>query len=96
MSHDDLGASGWAPLLKTAGPLSEDSRERLFAALYAELHRLAGTPVTCVREDSDKESPCVTDPGVPVHVVALPGGHHFGGDYARLGRIALETVAPPR
>jgi RNA polymerase sigma factor (TIGR02999 family) len=41
MSQEPPGASGLAPLLKTTGPLSEDSRERLFTALYAELHRLA-------------------------------------------------------
>jgi type IV secretory pathway VirJ component len=61
-----------------------------------ELRRLAGLAVTCVREGGDRESPCAADPSVPVHVVTLPGGHHFGGDYERLGEIALETVSPPR
>ena len=41
MSGDDFSASGWAPLLKATEPLSAEGRERLFATLYAELHRLA-------------------------------------------------------
>jgi type IV secretory pathway VirJ component len=64
--------------------------------VHRELRRLTGLAVTCVREDDDNESPCAADPSAPVHVVALPGGHHFGGDYARLGRIALETASPAR
>jgi RNA polymerase sigma factor (TIGR02999 family) len=41
MSKDAIDASRLAPLLKSADPLSADSKERLFAALYADLHHLA-------------------------------------------------------
>lgn len=41
MSQDALNGTGWASLMKTAGPLSADGKERLFATLYADLHQLA-------------------------------------------------------
>jgi RNA polymerase sigma factor (TIGR02999 family) len=41
MAPDAPIGTSWAPLLTAAGPLSADSKERLFAALYADLHHLA-------------------------------------------------------
>jgi RNA polymerase sigma factor (TIGR02999 family) len=41
MTQDPLDTTDWAPLMKAGGPLSSDSKERLFVALYADLHHLA-------------------------------------------------------
>jgi type IV secretory pathway VirJ component len=50
--------------------------------------RAAERPTLCIRPEVDDESGCPA--GAPgVEVLAVPGGHHFGGDYDRLAeRIA--------
>ncbi len=59
-----------------------DSRPRSDALpLAPELARLRGIPVLCIygRDEADSLCPTLAD-GVAERV-ALPGGHHFGGDY---------------
>jgi type IV secretory pathway VirJ component len=52
-------------------------------ATVPEAERLAPTPVVCVRGDGESDSACGALAGT-ARVVTLPGGHHLGGDYARL------------
>ena len=53
-----------------------------------EVKRLAPIPVACVAGDDERDSACGALRGA-AEVVVLPGGHHFGGDYARGARALL-------
>ena len=53
-----------------------------------EVKRLAPIPVACVAGADERDSACGALRGA-AEVVVLPGGHHFGGDYARVARALL-------
>ncbi|HEU4401522.1 MAG TPA: AcvB/VirJ family lysyl-phosphatidylglycerol hydrolase [Candidatus Polarisedimenticolia bacterium] len=63
------------------------------------LAALAGWPVLCLAPEKDEESICPALAGKERReVVLLPGGHHFAGDYERLGREAarfIGAILPP-
>jgi type IV secretory pathway VirJ component len=65
-------------------------REHGGLPLGPELRRLAGSNLLCVYGADESDSSCagLTDPAF--HIVRLPGGHHFDGDYEALGRYILE------
>lgn len=57
-----------------------------------EVAKLRGIPVVCLQGQDDEESAC---PGIGAGLaktIVLPGGHHLGGDYARVGRIILNSL----
>jgi type IV secretory pathway VirJ component len=54
-----------------------------------EIARLAGMRVLCIRGSAEADSACVPSRAEGYSVVTLPGGHHFEGDYGRLGREIL-------
>jgi type IV secretory pathway VirJ component len=54
----------------------------------AEVDRL-GLPVVCFVGSEERHTACH---GTRAQVVGLPGGHHFGGDYARLASELLTRV----
>ena len=57
-----------------------------------ELTRLKGMRLLCVYGTLEATSPCRTlDPSL-ARVVALPGDHHFGGDYRRLAEVILGAM----
>ena len=57
------------------------------------LRHLADLPVLCLAPESDEESVCPSlDGEARREVVLLPGSHHFGGDYERLGQEALRFI----
>jgi len=58
-----------------------------------EVARLGTTPVLCLHGEGESDSPCRRLPGAAVHAVALPGGHHFGGDYERIAEAILAELA---
>jgi type IV secretory pathway VirJ component len=59
-----------------------------------EMLPLANGPMVCVYGTDDPEALCPElDPNTFV-VIALPGTHHFNGDYERLSTIVLETLQP--
>lgn len=60
-----------------------------------EIARLAASPV-CVYGKDDTDSICATLPAGTVIGVALPGDHHFDGDYAGLARHILDHIAQPQ
>lgn len=59
-----------------------------------EVAQLAGIPLLCLYGSKDRDSLC---PGLDAGLgksVALPGGHHFDGDYAGLARLILTFHTP--
>ncbi len=58
----------------------------------APLEAGIGRPVLCVEPSSEDESGCPARPGAGVTREAVPGGHHFGGDFAALAGRILEFV----
>jgi type IV secretory pathway VirJ component len=64
-----------------------------------EIKRISDTRVLCVYGRDERDSPCPALQGSGVSVVALDGGHHFGGDYGSLARQIIdfaESGAPKR
>jgi type IV secretory pathway VirJ component len=57
-----------------------------------EVSRIANIPVLCIYGDGDNDSLCPKLDPTRFHVVKLPGGHHFNGDYAGLARAILATA----
>jgi type IV secretory pathway VirJ component len=62
--------------------------------IQREVAQLTGTPLLCLYGTEDRASLC---PGLDAGTgrsVALPGGHHFDGDYAGLARLIMEPISP--
>ncbi|WP_224369127.1 AcvB/VirJ family lysyl-phosphatidylglycerol hydrolase [Hyalangium versicolor] len=61
-----------------------------------EVQALGGTPVLCIFGDSEvHESVCPLLGDVKgTRSVMLHGGHHFGGDYARVAQSITDALAP--
>jgi len=54
------------------------------------------TPLVCVHGADEDDSFCLKPQPANVHVVDLPGGHHYDGDYAALGSLIAHSLAPAR
>lgn len=62
-------------------------------ALKTEIEHLGATPVLSIYgSDETGDSLCPLLHGEKLQVVGLPGGHHFGGDYAALLRHILQAA----
>jgi len=60
-----------------------------------EVAKLGGFKVLCFHGQEETDSLCPRLATPPVIDVALPGGHHFGGDYTAIARRLLaETKSP--
>ena len=59
-----------------------------------ELARLHVGRVLCIHGADEADSPCPRLKGVGLRRIELPGGHHFNGDYVRVGRAILEGLQP--
>jgi type IV secretory pathway VirJ component len=57
-----------------------------------EVARLKGLPVLCLQGQEDDDSACRGIPAGYAGTLVLPGGHHLGGDYARVGALILEGL----
>lgn len=64
--------------------------------LLPEAARLQGTRLLCLygSEETDALCPALAGPGI--RAVQMPGGHHFRGDYAGLGRHILQAIPGSR
>ena len=66
------------------------------------LAQLKGMKMLCIYGAEEENSGCrEAPPGLITRTVQLPGGHHFDGDYKRVGDLVLEEMAgeaalPPR
>lgn len=58
-----------------------------------ELQRLRGVPMYCVYGSDEKNSGCRGADSTLVRQYARGGAHHFDGDYAALGGLAVEAIA---
>jgi type IV secretory pathway VirJ component len=54
-----------------------------------DIERLRGLPMVCLYGESDPDAVCPKLPAGLTEVRRLPGGHHFGGDYAAVARSVL-------
>jgi type IV secretory pathway VirJ component len=61
-----------------------------------EIGKLKGTPVVCLQGEDDDDSACRKIPAGISQAVVLPGGHHMGGDYARVGAIIMDAIDPKK
>lgn len=57
-----------------------------------EVAKLAGRGLMCIYGDGDSDTLCPQLDPRAYQVVRLPGGHHLGGDYARLARVILGGI----
>ncbi len=55
----------------------------------------AKLPLVCVHGADEDDSYCVTQQPAGMRIVALPGGHHYDGDYGALGRAILANLPAP-
>ncbi|MFI4970434.1 MAG: AcvB/VirJ family lysyl-phosphatidylglycerol hydrolase [Lysobacterales bacterium] len=49
-------------------------------------------PLVCVHGSDEDDSFCLKAQSAQVRVVALPGGHHYDGDYAALGALIVRSL----
>ena len=49
-------------------------------------------PLVCVHGADEEDSFCLRPQPQTVHVVSLPGGHHYNGDYAALGALIVQSL----
>lgn len=61
-----------------------------------EIAKLKGTPVVCLQGEDDDDSACGDIKAGVSRTVVLPGGHHLGGDYARVGAVILDVIDPKK
>lgn len=54
---------------------------------------LRGAPMVCIYGTGERRALCPTLPASLIRRVALPGGHHFGGDYGAVSRAILQALA---
>lgn len=54
-----------------------------------EVARITQAPLLCVYGKDEDDSACPKLDPAKVHLAQMPGGHHFGGDYAALARLIL-------
>ncbi len=54
-----------------------------------ELNRLSGVPFTCIYGADETDSVCPQLRNGKTHMVKLPGGHHFNGDYTAVANAVL-------
>jgi len=49
-----------------------------------EIQRMTGARILCLYGTEEDDTPCPKLTGAGIKAIALPGGHHFGGDFASL------------
>ena len=60
-----------------------------------EVERLAGISTVCLMGRDEDDSACRALSPAFAHVVLLPGGHHFGGDYTHIAALVLQMAQAP-
>ena len=60
-----------------------------------EMQKDSGVPMLCIYGVDEKDSLCPKLDPAKVHLVQMPGGHHFNGDYERLANEVLAQAKLP-
>ena len=55
-----------------------------------EIEKITALNVTCIYGSDEDDSACIKLDKGKFHIVAMEGGHHFGGDYEKLANIILQ------
>lgn len=76
------------PGLHTSLKLDEPDRYML----VPEVRQIEPLPLVCVYGTLEKESLCRVLGDQPATILPLKGGHHFAGDYDRVGRAILDAL----
>ncbi len=58
-----------------------------------ELARIPGALVQCVYGAAEENSACPDAGGLGMEAVRMPGGHHFGGDYAKVATLIEQSLS---
>ena len=74
--------------------LVSTSKHREDLPVLPEVEKLKGKPMLCFYGADETESLCSKVDTSYVKIVQLPGGHHFGNDYAPITNAILEAVRP--
>lgn len=53
---------------------------------------MKGLPLVCIYGSSEPGAACASLPPSLGHAIQVPGGHHYGGDYARVSRAILTSL----
>lgn len=56
------------------------------------LAALNGLPIVCIYGDQEPAAACAALPRELAHVVRVPGGHHYGGDYGQVSHAILADL----
>lgn len=65
-------------------------------AIIPETARLGSPKAICIYGREDPESSCTRLDPKRVQAIALPGGHHFNGDYGKVAETILQAAAARR
>jgi type IV secretory pathway VirJ component len=57
-----------------------------------EVQKISGVPLLCIYGEEETDTVCPKLDPQKAHIVALKGGHHFGGDYDRLAQEILAAA----
>ncbi|WP_115047595.1 virulence factor family protein [Xanthomonas arboricola] len=60
-----------------------------------EVQRLSAGTTLCIYGQDDEDTLCPSLPAQAARRVALPGDHHFNGDYATLSKVIMEQLHAP-
>jgi len=60
-----------------------------------ELQHWSGGPYLCLYGKSDRDAACAEVAGTDGTVIEMPGGHHFGGNYAKIAAEIFSRLPTP-
>lgn len=63
------------------------------SAIYPDVEKLLPKPLLCIAGEREKHTLAKNIPKDKATVKLLPGGHHYSGDYDRLGDVIKEFLA---
>jgi type IV secretory pathway VirJ component len=63
---------------------------------FPEINKLAGKNLLCIYGDDESNSICPEISQKGAKIIALPGTHHFNGDYTGIVDKIMSTLNEPR
>ena len=62
------------------------------APILPAMEGMKGLPMVCIYGSAEPNAACAALPTGLARTVRVPGGHHYGGDYATVGRAILTSL----